>query len=320
VAGCQPPSAAGQIVVKGDPVLIDNLYPPSEGPTTSQQFVLEEIYPERLWLTGVRAEVRNDEPGSTEGLLSALTVGFMDAERHRQLNAMTGPVSPSLFHLGDGLSSVKLPPGYGIATMSNELMHVSSVWQNRKLYRPPARAHSEVTLTFARQAQDSSRPALKPLRVFPLFATVPALNMADKGKGIGGPTTIRPVDPKSLSPDSQGRPASGRWWIPPGPSQVKSLVSYLLPAETELTVRSVTAFVYEDWTRLQLYDLTAQREVLAFEPRGASMQRDYPDGLAIDSRHRYELRVGYQNRSSSNHVGAGMVVLYADDPVSQSSP
>lgn len=306
--GCSTPPVTST-AIQGEPTVIDQLYPPATGPASSQQFTLLKEYPRQVWLTGVEIAVKdvkdankNAKDGkSVEGVLSATTVGFQDVERHRQLNHLSGQLSPSIFHPGPGLTSLTLPKGYGIPLQSNEILYISAIWQNRDLYRPPLEARLDATLKFHHHEPDL--PPTKELRVYPVFATVP-------GTPTGSP---KPYDLRQLQLDGQGKAASARWWIPSGPSTVRSLVSYQLPPEQEVTVRYLSAFVYDDWTELELVDLTSGVSLVKFAP-GSSQAREMTPPLTLDSRHRLELKVSYKNPAASDHVGAGMLVLYADPP------
>lgn len=296
-AGCSPSPPPSPTQVPGEAVAIDRLYPPATGPSTNQTFTLLKSYPQKVWLTGVDIAVKDQTTDApVKGVLSAATVGFQDVERHRQLNALDGPLSPSLFHPGPELTSLELPDGYGIPLQSNEQLYLSAIWQNRDLYRPPLEARLDATLHFAPDTQ----PPPKELRVHPVFATVP-----EKSKD-----QPRPYD-KTLQLDGQGKAVSARWLIPSGASEAHSLVSYQLPAETTLTVRYLSAFVYDDWTYLELTDLTTGASLVRFTP-GAPLTRTLAPPLTLDSRHRLELKVGYKNPAASDHVGAGMLVLYTD--------
>lgn len=306
IAGCTAKvEPFGHTTIEGDPVVIDRLYPPSLGPISSgKPFTLKQTYPEQVWLTEVRVEPRNVETKAvTEGVLSAISVGFVDAARHRQLNSMSGMVSPSIFQLGADMNTLKLPAGYGVPVRSNELLNITSVWQNRDIYRPPLEAHTQTTLTYAQQVP--GQPPPKSLRPYSVFVTVPA---AEPDK----PTRIEPMAP--LQVDGDGRTAGGRWWIPQGPSEARALVSYQLPPESELTVRFASLFVYEDWTRAELYDLTASKSLMVFEPKGKVMVKETPEGLVLDTRHRLEIRVSYNNPAVSRHAGVCLIGLYADEP------
>lgn len=293
--GCSSP-VPPQITVVGDPVRLDRLYSPGQGPVDTKTFSLLPTYPQQLWLTGADVAVKNVESGqSAPGLLTALTIGFQDANRHRELNKMQGLITPSLFHTGAGMSSIELPPGYGIPVMSNEALHASSIWQNRDLYRPPMQARAEVTLHFS-----SGKLALKEIRPYPIYITVP----------LGG-NGFRAYDTANPQRDAKGRPSAARWWIPSGPSRAEAEVSHELPQNTELTVRMVTGFSYEDWTRLELFDLTTRTSLVVFEPAKALSQA-FPEGLKLDTRHRLQLSVEYNNPSKVDHVGTAMLVLYCD--------
>lgn len=296
LVGCATPPPT-QTTVGGQPVLIDRLYPPGQGPVDSKTFSLLTSYPQKLWLTGAEVVASDADTGQpVPGLLTALTVGFQDANRHRELNKMQGWITPSLFHTAAGMSSVALPPGFGIPVMSNEVLHASSVWQNRDLYRQPLQARADVTLRFS-----PAEPPLKEVRPYPVYITIPI----EKSK-------LRAYDIANARNDAQGRPSAARWWIPPGPSAAASEVSYELPQKAELTVRMVTGFAYEDWTRLELEDLTDKTTLIVFEPSDRSLSRTFPEGLKLDTQHRLQLSVAYNNPARVDHVGTAMMVLYCD--------
>jgi hypothetical protein len=306
LASCSGPIPE-QTQILGDAVPIDRLYPPGQGPVVGQEFTLLELYPRHLWLTGVDVKVKDDKSGAeVDGILAGLTIGFRDPERHRKLNKLGGPIHASLFHPRPGLLSIRLPKGYGIPLRSNETLHVSSLWQNRDLYRPPLQARTDVTLHFQ---SDTAKPPLKALRVHPIFATVPAESAGSTPVQTAGHPRL--YDAREVQTDAEGRLAGGRWWVTSGRSEVRSVISHTLPADSELTVRLATAFTYDDWSSLELFDLTAGKSLLHFDPT-APLAQEFPNGLTVDTRHHLELRAVYNNPSPANHVGVGMIVLYAD--------
>lgn len=302
LSGCGTPVTETQ--VRGRPVTIDRLYPPGLGPVSSQDLTLLTTYPEKLWLTGIDVRVKGDaDDSSVDGVLSGMTLGLSNVERHREIHALQGLLSPSLFHPTASTPSLRLPQGYGIPLMSNEVLYLSSVWQNRELYRQPLKARADTTLHFARPSEEKP---LRELRVYPVHVTVPLA----AGKGATDPE-FRLVDPSKAYQDEDGQLVGNTWWIPSGLSQTSSLVAHQLPPNKELTVRYATSFLYEDWESFELYDLTTERSLLEFRP-GETLAREFPDGLKVDSRHRLELRVSYRNRALSDHAGLAMLILYAD--------
>ena len=152
VQGCdKPPSGPEVSESESATQLVNDRIRVGEGPVLGWEDLLLEVYPEKVWLTGVDVRVQSaeGEEGNSQ-LLDLLTVGWTYPEEHARRFYPEKTVSPVFFRLSHPSQGVELPAGYGIPLWSNEPLTLRVRWRNQDIYQKDTEVKAVVRLHFVR--------------------------------------------------------------------------------------------------------------------------------------------------------------------------
>ena len=253
VQGCdKPPSGPEVSESESATQLVNDRIRVGEGPVLGWEDLLLEVYPEKVWLTGVDVRILSaeGEEGNSQ-LLDLLTVGWTYPEEHARRFYPEKTVSPVFFRFSHPSQGVELPAGYGIPLWSNEPLTLRVRWRNQDIYQKDTEVKAVVRLHFVRD-RILEQP-LTPVLPGDLFVAAPIngdyqYNSRDKWE----------LAPPGLSEDAEifadgyRQNFSQNWLVAEGQQEVSFQMTGLTPHLPGGKVVYSTAYAYPPTRSVEL--------------------------------------------------------------------
>jgi hypothetical protein len=315
-----------ELLVFSDVFQVDGLIPSMLGPYTTRAVRVRPNAPqELLWLTGFQMEVVDSKGLQPESY---------EYECHSNLawprNDPPGVKRPvgQVFTLTQGQVDVRLPPGFGLPSISSEDVVFNS--QVLNLARPDEKK-SVRHRARVRYVPDADLTApMKPLVVTSAYVMA-SLGGEAMVYGVADPDPKReaaschagalPRGAPGAQKDQLGRPFTGHWVVEPGRHEYRTLVTDLMNIPYDTTVHFIGVHVHPYSQSLELRDLTTGESVwkstqTTHPDRPSLTNIDYyssVEGLPIHAGHDYELVSIYDNPTSkATDAMATMFIYYLD--------
>lgn len=324
---------------------IEKKYRSMEGPGSLQKYYLGDpaADPELLWIVGVRTEMvgRDGRTPQLPELMCHINVD-LDAERHRALFDLKRPIGTRLITLSQGITSTRVPDGFGFPIASNEPLVVFTQVLNHNIEKPKnLEVRHRVTVEFVRD-RDLKEPmkALFNVGASGMVILQDPLALPSMGQGLivdatggksaeshGSSCLMLPRAPNATGTSSDyvdptGRVMTGHWVVPPGKQVNHSDITWFMALPYDTTLHYAAAHLHPFAKSLSIRDLTAGEtvfEVKAKGPKkgiGLSHVETFlsPKGVPLYRNHQYELVSVYENPTTENADSMASAFLGVADP------
>jgi hypothetical protein len=303
---------------------VDRIFESMRGPFAQRKFALEPGAPKELvWLTGYAVEVV-DAAGKTPASL--------DFECHTNLAYPRKAPTPAGFHrpknriftLTQGQVDIRLPPGFGIPTLSSELLTFNTQVLNLNRPEIDERVRHRAELRYVRD-RDLDGP-MKPLiataaQVLVTLEDEPAIpgvegqpeHLEGASCAVGEPETAR-----SQARDPFGRRFTSHWVVPPGRHEYRTLITKQLKIPYDTTVHFIGVHAHPHSVALELQDVTTgkslflSRQTSHADRLGIEFLEYYSseEGIPIYADHDYQLISTYENPTEAPSDSMAVMYLY----------
>jgi hypothetical protein len=326
--GCRP-EGRGHTTFTSRSYPISGIQGPLRGPKGTEKALLVKNHPaELIWLTGMSCPRLVDASGRELPLamMSLCHLDLRNVPRHADLMGTQHRPNGRLFSLGQGVTQVQLPAGFGIPMMSSEPLLVTTGVMNLDPYLPETRASVEVDVTFLYQ-RGLSRP-LVPLWEASAYALI-SLGPRPACYGVQTPNPpvhgdgcarLRPAT-RQVFQDPYKRRFSADWMAPPGELVTRTLVSRLLNLPYDTTLHAATAQLLPGVRRIELRDRTKLKSLLTLdipERKADGTAAQVPsftslEGIPVYADHEYELVVTTRNPGKAPMPARAVLHVYLRD-------
>ncbi len=312
---------------------LDQVYPSMNGPEDIQEMTLwDSEEPEVLWLLAHSTQVVDDTGQQTlSNEYLCHTNIDVEANQHNHIFQSTAPNTPRWFHprlftLSQGATSVVLPDGYGVPVRSDVPLTLLNMFLSHKPIEAPFQARQRFEVQFIRDAERTQ--TLKPLylKVASVLVSLedqPVLfNREKSGETLHDSSCSMGVTASELwHRDSQGRKYTPHWYIEPGRSEYKTLVTDQMALPVDTTLHYIGAHVHGYAESIVLKDLTTGKVLFRGkvttnqEHEGVESVEVFSSkkGLRVYKDHEYEMSVVYNNTSGKTIEGMAMLYIYFYD-------
>jgi hypothetical protein len=318
-----------QLTIESKVHTLEHAYKSMAGPQDNQKVVFDENGPsELLWVTGFKVEVVDADTNAviSPEYLCHSHLKFANKDR----NSMFGQFNDiKLVTLIQGRMETKLPSGFGIPILSNELLIFHSMVINNNF--DGKTLHLKVRTTFTYIKDKELIAPIKPLFRKCLTLRVPIdtssktkikclceLMVGEDSEG-NNEASAKPVPSTNDNIyNVNGQDVSYHWVVPPG----KHNYSFYLPGGLGLpydtTVHYISIHIHSYGTFCALYDRTDKKIVFKSNVKNYSDRIGIKEsevyssikGTPVFKNHEYELMCGYNNTSGQDVDAMGVMYLY----------
>ena len=335
------------VTLYSEALSLDRKYASMEGPSFVQRvYIASQPEPELLWLTAIDVSVVDGDDDakmmpaelichSNLVLFSEarLEYGWQDRNRSR------------VFTLSQGQASIRVPDGFGLPIRSDEALILESMALNPYDEYIGSDVRTKTTLTFIREAERTA--PITPLRMryvqayvsideapryfrvesheehfIPNETFVPITGSAaegfpevTKGKDAGGHSVTHGITTEL------GERLSDHWIVPPGRSEVRTMVNFMIGSTGDLNVHYISGHLHPYASSIEIRDMTTDSSVfrssIEWTPDDKALKKiqnfsgDEP--LTLHADHDYELVSIYNNTSDADVTAMAVMYLFAVD-------
>jgi hypothetical protein len=321
----QPLAAERALTIVSPTFLVNQIFPSMRGPVSTRSVKLADER-ELVWLTGYSVEVVGPDGEEPESIEYACHTNLAwprtghDPAFHRP--------AARVFTLTQGQTDVRLPTGFGLPLMSDELLTFNT--QVLNLDKPDAdlMVRHKVQLRYVRDS-DLKTP-MRPLAARAVFVMA-SLENEDLVYNVEVPEGVSedamchagemPKGVTGVFRDKFDRRFAGHWVVLPGEHEYRTRVTDMMEVAYDTTIHFIGVHVHPYSKSLALRDLTtgetlwtSHHETLAQRPGLAFL--DYytsEEGLPVVAGHEYELVSVYDNPTDEPSDAMATMFLYSLD-------
>jgi hypothetical protein len=307
-------------------MVVKDIYKSMLGPGRQDYIALEAGTSDFAWLTGFSVEVMQADGKTPAGqqYLCHSNLEIADVKQHYMKVANRAFNPGRYFTISQGQEEAKLPEGFGIPINTGHALN----WNGQVLNlnekpESPIVTKQRVKLKYlkGKEAENiqplfaMSLVGLKTIGDTPADYSMTHLPTPDDLGG-GGCLVGTSAVVDGVFTDKLGNQFTAHWVVKPGKEENKTRLDDIFTLPYDTTLHYAMLHVHPFCDSVELYDLTDQKTVLAFDCAqlpdkiGLLKTQDYsdPKGTPLYKDHKYELRSVYNNTSGVDQDA--MVVLY----------